>query len=51
VRQDILDKVATIERRDMRIIAADLVKRAALKLLHGPRDLEAEEPVGAGGAV
>jgi hypothetical protein len=42
VRQEVLDKVAAIERHDMRIIAADPAKRAAWELLHGPRDWEAD---------
>lgn len=42
VRQEILAKVAAMERADLRAIAADPAKRAAWEVLHGPRDWEGD---------
>lgn len=42
VRQDMLDRVAAMERLRMRAIAADPAKRAAWEVLHGPRDWDAD---------
>ncbi len=42
VRREVLDRVAAIERHEMRAIAADPAKRAAWELLNGPRDWDGD---------